>query len=118
MSQFLYDDKYVNTASVISSAKLCSLDMQEVFKRMKESGYDQDKLWEWSKWVYSEIKKENPNFVDWRSLRFRLIGLGDWNNVLEDGLKKALESGNFLKWEKEANNALEIVKAKMRKLYG
>lgn len=123
MSQFLYDEKFVDIIAVIREAKNADLDMTMVADKLPD-GQDQDKLWDWKEWVYDEIRKKDPDYVPFNILKGELEGLDAWTKELDEELSKALvvlnedESSKALKeWEEKAEKALGKAKNQARKRY-
>jgi len=112
-----YDDNYVDTVSVISAAKTAGLNMYAVQEGLDEAGRDWDKLFAWSEFVYNEIRKSNPNYVDYTALRKRLITLDSWTNELADSLDNARNNNTLKAWEVTALAALEVAKKVNKERY-
>ena len=118
MTQYLYCEKYVDHIGVINSAKVCKLDMQEVEKRYCACGNNADSLWDWKEWVYAEIQKVKPGFIDWRSVRNRLNSLDANTDELElefaEAMSDLYNNDELVAWVKKAEVAIAVAAKKKR----
>ncbi len=121
MMQKLYDEHYVDSVGTINAAKTCMLDMDEVGRRYNDC-QDQGALWDWQQWVYAECRKAVPGFVDYLSMKSRLIALEGWTEQLQNDLDKAMCDGTLgkpmQKWARKAEKATEAACKACKAKYG
>jgi len=117
--QTLYDDKYVDTISVIKAAKANDLDMMAVNDGLVNAGYDQDKLWDWKEDVYEDIGYKNSDYVETDGLRNHAAGLEVWTPELQEEMDGVMDNPRKLKkFESKVLQLIEEGKKKMREMYG